>query len=161
MPYSNLPAPHMQVWRLVKEKHTDSAFSGEGARRAGGRFNSPGRPVVYTSASLALAELEILVNLPTDRLLASYVAFRAHVPDPHVMTLDRAALPENWRKNPAPQSVRALGDEWLRAKSTLALRVPSAVVPREHNVLINPEHPDFGDVTIEGPVDPALDDRLT
>jgi RES domain-containing protein len=150
-----------QVWRIVKEKYADSAFSGEGARRAGGRFNSPGRPVVYTSASLALAELEILVNLPTDRLLASYVAFRAHVPDAHMTTLDRAALPDHWRTNPAPQAVRALGDEWLQAKSALALRVPSAVVPRENNVLLNPEHPNFENVTVEGPLDPDLDDRLT
>ena len=91
-----------QVWRLVKEKYADSAFSGEGARQGGGRFNSPGRPVVYTSESLALAELEILVHLPTSRLLDSYVAFRAHLPDGAARTLDRARLPSNWRASPMP-----------------------------------------------------------
>ena len=150
-----------QVWRLVKEKYADSAFSGEGARQGGGRFNSPGRPVVYTSESLALAELEILVHLPTSRLPDSYVAFRAHLPDGAVRALDRARLPSNWRESPVPRSVQAVGDAWLKSESSLALRVPSAVVPAEDNVLINPEHPRFEEVTIDGPLDPDIDDRLT
>lgn len=150
-----------QVWRLVKEKYADSAFSGEGARQGGGRFNSPGRPVVYTSESLALAELEILVHLPTSRLLSSYVAFRARLPEETVNTLDRARLPSNWRESPIPRSVQAVGDAWLTSESSLALRVPSAVVPAEDNVLINPEHPRFEEVTIDGPFDPDIDDRLT
>ena len=149
-----------QVWRLVKEKYADSAFSGEGARRGGGRFNSPGRPVVYTSESLALAELEILVHLPTSRLLDSYVAFRAHLPDGAVRALDRARLPSNWRESPVPRSVQAVGDAWLKSEPSLALRVPSAVVPAEDNVLINPEHSRFEEVTIDGPLDPDIDDRL-
>ena len=150
-----------QVWRLVKEKYADSAFSGEGARQGGGRFNSPGRPVVYTSESLALAELEILVHLPTSRLLDSYVAFRARLPDGAARVLDRASLPSNWRESPVPRSVQAVGDAWLKSESSLALRVPSAVVPAEDNVLINPEHPRFEEVTIDGPLDPDIDDRLT
>jgi RES domain-containing protein len=149
------------VWRLVKEKYADSAFSGEGARQGGGRFNSPGWPVVYTSESLALAELEILVHLPTSHLLASYVAFQARLPDNAVETLDRTALPSNWRENPVPRSVQAVGDNWLRAGSSLALRVPSVVVPAEDNVLINPAHPRMEDVTIDGPFDPDIDERLT
>jgi len=151
----------MQVWRLVKEKYTDSAFSGEGARRGGGRFNSPGRPVVYTSESLALAELEILVHLPTSRLLASYVTFRARLPDEAIETLDRTTLPSNWRESPVPRSVQAVGDAWVQSGASLALRVPSAVVPAENNVLINPDHPRFEEMTIEGPFDPDIDDRLT
>jgi Uncharacterized conserved protein len=150
-----------QVWRLVKEKYAGSAFSGEGARQGGGRFNSPGRPVVYTSESLALAELEIMVHLPTSHLLASYVAFRARLPDETVETLDRATLPSNWRQSPVPRSVQAVGDAWLQSGSSLALRVPSAVVPAEDNVLINPQHARFEEVTVGGPLDPDIDDRLT
>ncbi|MFB6231519.1 MAG: RES family NAD+ phosphorylase [Salinibacter sp.] len=149
-----------RVWRIVKEKYADSAFSGEGARRAGGRFNSPDNPVVYSSESLALAELEILVNLPTDRLLSSYVAFRAEIPDSRVEALDHTKLPEGWREDPVPDSVRKIGDQWLKSERSLALRVPSAVVPAEDNILINPEHPAFEEVKIEGPFDPEIDDRL-
>lgn len=150
-----------QVWCLVKEKHADSAFRGEGARQGGGRFNSPGCPVVYTSESLALAELEILVHLPTSHLLAGYVAFRARLPDEAVETLDRATLPTNWRESPVPRSVQAVGDAWLHAGASLALRVPSAGVPAEDNVLINPDHPRVEKVAIEGPFDPDVDERLT
>ena len=148
-----------RVWRIVKEKCVGEAFSGEGARQAGGRFNSPGRPVVYTSESLALAQLEILVNLPTDRLLASYVAFQADIPDRHVETLSHEELPENWREAPAPRRVRTIGDRWLQSGRSPALRVPSAVVPSEHNVLIDPLHPDFEEASTQGPFD-LEEDRL-
>jgi RES domain-containing protein len=149
-----------RVWRIVKEKYAGSAFDGEGARRAGGRFNSPGSPVIYTSESLALAQLEILVNLPTDRLLAGYVAFRADLPEGRVATLGREELPESWREAPAPRTVRRLGDRWLESGRSLALRVPSAVVPAESNVLVNPRHPAFEEIEVHGPVDPEIDDRL-
>ena len=148
------------VWRIVKEKYAESAFSGEGARRAGGRFNSPGRPVVYTSESLALAQLEMLVNLPTDRLLGSYVAFRAALPESSVDAVGRESLPAGWRADPAPRAVKRVGGRWIRSETSLALRVPSAVVPSETNVLINPSHPRFEEVQIEGPMDPEIDDRL-
>ena len=149
-----------RVWRIMKEKYSGSAFSGDGARRAGGRFNSPGWPVIYTSGSLALAQLEILVHLPTDRLLASYVAFRAELRESQIETLRREELPENWRQSPAPDSVREIGDRWIQSERSRALRVPSAVVPAEDNVLINPSHPAFEEVTIAGPFDPEIDDRL-
>lgn len=149
-----------RVWRIMKEKYSGSAFSGDGARRAGGRFNSPGQPVVYTSESLALAQLEILVNLPTDRLLAHYAAFRAEIPESQIETLRREELPENWRQSPAPDSVREIGDQWIQSERSLGLRVPSAVVPAEDNVLINPSHPAFEEGIIEGPFDPEIDDRL-
>lgn len=147
-------------WRIVKKKYVDSAFSGEGARRAGGRFNSPGHPVVYTSESLALAQLEILVNLPTERLLASYVAFRAEIPDEDLKTLNREELSENWRQSPAPDSVKKIGDRWIQSETSLALRVPSAVVPAEENILVNPNHSAFEKMEIEGPFDPEIDNRL-
>ena len=143
-----------EAWRIVKEKYARSAFDGEGARRAGGRFNSPGRPVVYTSESLALAELEILGNL------GSYVAFRVRIPDEHISELDRSTLPDHWRDDPAPQAVRRIGDRWHQSGRSLALRVSSAVVPSEDNVLINPEHPEIDSIEIDGPFDPEIDVRL-
>jgi RES domain-containing protein len=88
------------------------------------------------------------------------VAFRARLPDEAIETLDRAALPSNWRESPVPRSVQAVGDAWLQSESSLALRVPSAVVPAEENVLVHPEHPEFEAVTIDGPFDPDVDDRL-
>lgn len=150
----------VESWRIVKARYAEEAFSGEGARRAGGRFNSPGTAVIYTASSLALAELEILVNLPTPRLLGSYVAFRVSIPDEHVETLDPADLPENWRADPAPRAVKTVGDRWVRAGRSLVLAVPSAVVPAERNYLLNPRPAAFEALTIDGPFNPEIDPRL-
>ncbi len=150
----------IEAWRLVKAKHAETAFSGEGARLAGGRWGSVGTALVYMSASLSLAELEVLVNLPTDRLLASYAAFRVRFGSGFVEVLSAASLPANWRHDPAPQSTKAIGDTWVREGRSLVLRVPSAVVPSEWNYLLNPAHPDAEQLEVSGPLDPLLDPLL-
>ncbi len=150
----------IEAWRLVKARWAATAFSGEGARRAGGRWGSVGTPLVYTSGSLALAELEILVNLPSERLLGSYVAFRVRFGDALLEGLPPAELPADWRRDPAPRSTRAIGDRWVREGRSLVLAVPSAVVPVESNYLVNPEHPEVERLEIAGPFDPLLDPRL-
>lgn len=150
----------IESWRLVKTRYVPSAFDGEGARLYGGRFNSVGTAVVYTSGSLALAQLEILVNLPTPRLLEAYAALRVRFDEDLVEVLPLNELPGNWRQNPAPQSVKNIGDRWVRSGRSAVLRVPSAVVPSEWNYLLNPAHPDFHRLAIEEPVDPMIDPRL-
>lgn len=136
------------LWRLVKPEYAPG-LDGEGARLAGGRWNSPGRAVVYCSESLALAVLESFVHLPPSMRGA------ARLPE---MTAVRLALPEGagvWEPEeaelPEPgdaEACREFGDEWLAAGRTLALRLPSAVVPLERNVLINPAHPDAGRIVV-------------
>ena len=148
------------AWRLTKAAWAGSAFSGEGARLGGGRWNSPGVPVVYLAGTLELAELEVLVNLTTDRLLGSYVAFRVHIPEGLIETLAPSALPADWRRDPAPRSAKRVGDGWARSGRTAVLRVPSAVVPSSPNYLGNPAHPEAGRLGVEGPFDPLLDPRL-
>ena len=93
----------------MKARWAPTAFSGEGARLGGGRWNSPGVPLVYLAGTLELAELEVLVDLPSPRVLGAYVASRVGVPDRLVEQLDPTALPPNWRRDPAPRSVRATG----------------------------------------------------
>lgn len=148
------------VFRLVKKKWAASAFSGEGARLYGGRWTSPGVAVVYTAASLALAQLEVLVHLPTDRLLGSYAAIRADVPEACVEVYPVQDLPPSWRSDPAPEAAKRIGDLWAREKRSAVLQVPSAVVPSERCFLINPAHKDFGQIKIHGPFDPEIDERL-
>ncbi|MDT0632937.1 RES family NAD+ phosphorylase [Rubrivirga litoralis] len=148
------------VWRLVKARWAATAFDGEGARRGGGRWNSPGVPVVYLAGTLELAQLEVLVNLPTPRLLGSYVAFRVSVPSGLVEAVAPRELPADWRRDPAPRSAQAVGDAWVRAERSAVLRVPSAVVPSSPNYLVNPAHPDARRLVVDGPFDPALDPRL-
>jgi len=150
----------IQAWRIVKKQYAADAFSGEGARLAGGRFNSPGIAVVYTASSLALAELEILVNLPTERLLERYIAFRVRFDTSLLHVLRDADLPPNWRTDPAPRAVKQIGDQWVQKAQSVVLSVPSAVVPAERNYVLNPAHADFDTIVIEGPLDPGIDPRL-
>ncbi len=148
------------AWRIVKQKHAAQAFDGAGARRNGGRWNSPGTRVVYAAHSASLAILEILVHLQRTAALPSYVLFAAHFTEAQAARLDRRRLPAAWRAYPPPPELQALGDDWARSASSLVLEVPSALVPHESNFLINPAHPEFAALPIDPPLPFDLDQRL-
>lgn len=148
------------AWRITKRRHAGTAFSGTGARRYGGRWNSPGIPVVYTSESQSLAVLEILVHLQAPVLLEKYVLIEVGIDEALINDLDRSRLQRNWRAEPAPVQLRNIGDEWVRNGSSVALRVPSALVPAENNFLLNPAHTDFEKLIIGKPVPFSFDERL-
>lgn len=136
--------PH--AFRLVKRKFADKAFAGQGAKRHGGRWNSKGYAMVYASDTIALAALELLVHLGRQEVLAHYVVFRLELRDQQVLRLDRASLPPDWRDDPPPPSTALIGDEWLTSGASLALAVPSVIVPEQDNFLLNPKHPEFQEV---------------
>jgi RES domain-containing protein len=147
-------------WRIVKSSRAGSAFDGEGARLYGGRWNSPGTRMVYASESVALAILEILVNLEDDAMLFYYSLCSIEFDDGIVESLDRSELPDDWRASPAPFELQRLGDAWARDLSSAVLEVPSAVVELESNYLINPEHEDFGYMRLGDPQSFGFDRRL-
>ena len=150
----------MVGWRLIKARLAAHAFSGEGARLYGGRWSSPGTPVVYISETLSLAALEVLVHVQSSGLLTSYVTCRVDFDSNWSDIFNPASLPPDWRSSPAPAELRAIGDDWVRVRRSLLLKVPSAIVPQEHNYLINPAHPDFARLNI-GPPEPfTFDTRL-
>lgn len=124
------------VWRLALGSHPPLA--GDGACITGGRWNSPGRPVVYTSESLALCLAECLVHV-TGPLPRGYVAFKISGPDDAIQQLDLSLLKGAWERD--LRYTRAIGDKWLADQHTLALAVPSVVLRESTNVLLNPLHP--------------------
>jgi RES domain-containing protein len=148
------------AWRIFKPKHAAGAFTGEGARRFGGRWNSKGTAVVYVAESLALAALEMLVHLQARQVLAAYLVAPVRFDDSLVQELGRRQLPANWRSDPAPTRLKALGDRWVADKRSAVLRVPSAIIETESNYLLNPGHSDFARVRI-GTAEPfRFDARL-
>lgn len=148
-------------FRLVKKKWTASAFDGEGAKRYGGRWNSRGRRCVYLASSESLAILEVMVHLHDYRLLAHFALFQLRIPVANIMHLREKDLPDNWREDPAPQETAAIGDQWLAGRSSLALAVPSVIVPRDLIYLVNPDHADFGALVKRSrPMDFLPDTRL-
>jgi RES domain-containing protein len=147
-------------WRIAKASHAAAAFDGEGARLYGGRWNSPGTALVYTAESEALAALELLVHLRAPQLLAAYVSIPADFDEELVQSLAAASLPSGWRRYPAPSALQQIGDRWVLEARSVVLRVPSAVVPRESNFLLNPLHRDFARVALGRPVPFEFDARL-
>lgn len=148
------------AWRIVKERHAKSAFDGEGARRYGGRWNSPGTPVVYVSDTRALCLLEVLAGLGAVKPVQSYVLIPVTFDDSLVLPVQSQDLPSEWRQSPPAPSTQRIGDDWADHLRSAILRVPSAIVPEEFNYLLNPVHPDFGRVQIDDPQDFAIDSRL-
>lgn len=133
----------MHVWRLARRAFRE--LDGEGARQVGGRWNSEGVPVVYTSVTLSLAALEYLVHVDPDEAPDDLIAMQIEVPDDAVIEEVRVDdLPRDWNRQPDHRACVELGDGWAVAGRALALRVPSAIVPEESNLLLNPGHPDAG-----------------
>ena len=136
-------------------------MDGEGARLSGGRWNRPGTAVVYASATVSLAVLELFVHTDTDLLPEDLVLVRVEIPDdcPAHMIAE-GDLPRDWRGYPAPEVLQEMGTAWAAQGRTLVLSVPSAVIPQERNYLINPQHPDFDRISIGVPEAFRFDPRL-
>lgn len=151
----------IRVWRLSKAKFARTPLDGEGARLYGGRWNSPGTALVYTSSTLALAELELLVHVDRADAPTDLVAIELEIPARlRVETVDAADLPPRWKRYPAPANLARIGDEWASSLRSAVLRVPSAVVPREFNYLFNPLHPDIARIKEVGREKVVFDERL-
>jgi RES domain-containing protein len=150
----------MKAWRITKQKHARTAFSGEGARQYGGRWNSPGVPMVYVAESQSLAVLEMLVHLDAPALLEKYVFLEVEFDASLVTDLDRPSLPKNWQSDPVPEAIQAIGDRGVLSGDSAVLRVPSVLVPGESNFLLNPRHADFGKISISRPQVFSFDPRL-
>ena len=149
----------MKVWRICKRAH--AAFDGEGARKAGGRWNPRGVAVVYASETLSLAALELLVHADAPLLPDDLVAIEADVPEAvRVDTIDPGKLPRGWRRHPPPEALAHFGGDWANRLETAVLSVPSALVPREKNFLLNPAHGDFRKIRVGKPEPFDLDPRF-
>ena len=149
----------LSVWRITTAAFGRSAFSGEGARLYGGRWNPKGVSLVYTAATQSLAMLEMLVQ--DQPLRARYVMIEARIPS--AVTIDHVSingLPSDWRDIGARGKLQAIGAEWARKRSAAVLAVPSAIVPAESNYLLNPLHPHFKRIKIGKPSTVETDLRL-
>jgi RES domain-containing protein len=136
------------VYRITTTRYSRD-LSGTGARLHGGRWNPKGISVVYTAESRALATVEYVVHVPLSLVPRDLSMVTLHIPDGiPCKTMVIADLPANWRDYPAPPALADLGAQWATAQQTLLLRVPSAVVAQEYNMLMNPLHPDMPQVTI-------------
>ena len=150
------------AWRIVKAKHKALAFSGEGARRYGGRWNSQGTSCVYLADSLPLAAMELFLHLGQDGFNISFVYFQVLIPAATVQAVDLAHLPRGWRVSPPGAKSMAVGTQWVISRESAVLKVPSAIMPLERgfNYILNPAHADYPQITIESPQPFNFDPRM-
>lgn len=150
----------MRAFRIVKKRHALTAFTGDGARAYGGRWNLPGIPMVYAAHTRALAALESLAHYGGAERRMAFVTFEIETPDKLAIQLEPSQLPRDWRNDEPSPSTQAIGSEWQRAGGSAALMVPSVLVPQEYCVLLNPEHPDTDRVMVSYPEPFTFDGRL-
>lgn len=146
------------TWRLVTKARSRGAFDGEGSYLYGNRWNHPGTRVVYVASTTSLAALEVLVHAGSPDNMIPYHVYPIQIPSTTVHALDN--LPDDWKASPAPVSTKDIGTAWAAGRLTAALRVPSVVVPWEHNYLLSVSHPEFSTVTIGEPLEFRFDKRL-
>jgi RES domain-containing protein len=150
----------MKIWRICRERFAGESLSGLGARRFGGRWNSPGVPMVHASTSLALAAIELFVHLEPNLQPEDLVSIAATLPeDEPARRLCPDDLPLNWWTDDF-EPLRAIGNSWIRDKTSLAIEVPSAALRAEWNVLVNPLHPAIAEIKAEEPQPFHFDARM-
>ena len=131
---------HIRVYRLSKEKYKTD-LSGVGAEKFGGRWNSKGVRMLYTSDSRALAKLEVAVHLALHRIPKNYFLTVIEIPEKTIAIYDKSALKgKDWKHNPPIKFTQLQGDYFIENQKSLALKVPSTVVEGDFNYIINPAH---------------------
>jgi RES domain-containing protein len=148
----------MRAFRIADRRFP--IFDGTGARLVGGRWNSPGNPVIYAAETYAGALLEILVHANLGRVPGTHAWIEISIPEEVTIESVEAELLSG-RHADDPSATRGFGDKWLKEKRSAVLLVPSFVTRgRERNVLINPEHRQFSKIKATKPRDVAWDERL-
>ncbi len=149
----------MLVFRICRAAH--AALDGEGGRLYGGRWNRPGRPTLYTSTSRALAALEYLVHADPAMVPDDLVLLTIDLPDEVPRErVEAASLPRGWNRVATHPGCQDLGDRWLAAMTSASLDVPSAPIPEERNIIVNPRHAASGELVEKARRAFAFDPRL-
>jgi len=148
----------MQVWRITTENYADTAFSGIGNKKVGSRWVPEGMLAIYTSESISLAVLENLVHFEQRHFGENHVLIAVTIPDDSHVNID--SLPDNWRSLYEDSILQEIGQDWINNGDSAILIVPSAVVPREKNYILNPLHVDFGEIITLNPEPLVIDTRL-
>ncbi len=150
----------MFLYRVCRNQYLND-LTGNGARIHGGRWNSPGIPAIYTSGSKSLAMLESLTNTPPAILQNDFSILTIEISGRLVIDeILLQDLPANWDIYPAPVIIVKTGDKWLLEAKTLLLKVPSAIIPSEHNYIINPLHKDLQKVKVTAKERLQIDKRI-
>lgn len=150
----------MELFRIAGARHVRD-LSGEGSRLYGGRWNRKGVPALYAAGNRALAAVEYLVHMDFPRVPKDAMLATIRFPDAcRIEEMPESSLPPDWYSYPGPLELQEMGAAWLKACSSLALKLPSAVIRGESIYMLNPAHPDMARVKLVGVEDFPYDPRL-
>jgi RES domain-containing protein len=149
----------MLVFRICKSDHADD-LSGAGSKLFGGRWNSKGHPVLYTSSTRALAALEVLVHIPATIPLSDYIVSTIELPESSMQEVTHDDIRKEYELKGLNAGFAQIGDTWLAGNTSLILKVPSIIIREEYNYLVNPAHPLFLKVKIKEKKPFVFDARL-
>ena len=151
----------MILYRLAKQAFAKD-LSGNGAKLCGGRWNSKGVALIYTSENRALCTAEIALHTPLGIVPTNYCLISIEVPDKlKILELDISQLKNTaWKSHPPNQITQKIGDDFARTNKYLVLKVPSVIVQGEYNYLINPMHPLASKIVIKNIEPFTFDDRM-
>jgi RES domain-containing protein len=148
----------MDVYRITKCKYIHD-LSGVGSALYGGRWNSKGVYLLYAAETPSLALLESIAHM-TGLPLEDFCFAKINIPDIHIAEIKGTELPVGWSGYPPPGNLKSIGDQFIRNNIFLALKIPSALMPEEHIILLNPFHPDFSKVQTVTVRSLSIDERL-
>lgn len=144
----------IEAYRICKDPNSASAFSGQGSKDWGGRWNSKGVAVVYAAAHRSLSMLEILAHVKggsgtgTGSIGKPFLIYTIAFDEALLEELSHSSLPTGWSSEPPTAAGQSIGDAWVVAAASPVLAVPSVLVPEERNYVLNPNHPRFSHVRI-------------
>ncbi len=147
----------MIVYRLAIQEYA-SDLSGEGAAIYGGRWNPAGLKALYSSEHISLCILEILARTNIDINPPAYQLVILEFPEKNMTVIKPLELKAAWKQH--VEYTQWIGEEFLKNNQSLALQVPSAIVERENNFLLNPFHKNYSQVKIISIEPLDLDKRL-
>ena len=148
----------MIVYRITNAPYKND-ISGNGAAMYGSRWNSKGIYLLYTSQYISLSILESLVHLKSKEIPPTQYLLHIEFPDEkEIAELSYKKIKQNWHEE--FEYTQWIGDQFIQNKKSLALKVPSAIVPEESNFLLNPLHEGFKKVKIISSELLQLDKRL-
>jgi RES domain-containing protein len=149
------------AWRIVRAARIKTAFTGEGSRLYGGRWNSRGTAIVYVSEHESLAALELFVHTIPVSPIERYFSIRLDWDHKLTEYFPVKKLPPDWNAEPPTSASMRIGDEWARRASSVALALPSLLSTSELNFLLNPNHPGFKKIKIYLPIEYRFDPRMS
>ncbi|MHB8087288.1 MAG: RES family NAD+ phosphorylase [Anaerolineaceae bacterium] len=151
----------MHVWRISFEKYRNDQLKGLGGLNSDGRWHLEGNRIIYTSTSLALAAMEMLVYFDPDLAPSRLLWSQIEIPDNITSEIcDPLSLTPRWQEYPYPGETQSFGTKWLKEHRTCLLSVPSTQIPTERNIIINPEHAEISRINVVNQEPFSYDPRL-